>query len=258
MKKLIYCFLLLIPQVVLADDQEFTGGIGLSEPFSMQVQMCALREGVKQADYDELIRDYFDWSVKHEVEVTFVRQVPLFTHDNLSKPNPYDFVEFLATSFETQGKGWDKWLNTPDGQKLNERWQKLAHCDVKMANEFMLWADFEQMNSDNERVVVWNWCDRNPGVTWEQMNLKHRDMLQNRSEDRSNIGWALFFPHFGGANAPSEFAHGIVYPDVESLMNDAGNYASGGWRFSEDYRNAYASCQGRYVMAETIMRRPGD
>ncbi len=83
MKKLIYCFLLLIPQVVLADDQEFTGGVGLSEPFSMQVPMFALN-------------------------------------------------------------------------------------------------------------------------------------------------------------------------------NDAGNYASGGWRFSEEYRNGYASCQGRYVMAETIMRRPGD
>ena len=43
-----------------------------------------------------------------------------------------------------------------------------------------------------------------------------------------------------------------------ALNNDAGDYASGGWRFSEEYRNAYASCQGRCVMAETIMRRSGD
>lgn len=136
---------------------------------------------------------------------------------------------------------------------MNEEWQQLAHCDVKMAQTYMLWADVEQMNSDSERMVVWNWCDRKPGITWDQMNLKHREMIDNRPSDRRNIGWALFFPHFGGALAPTEFAHTVIYPDAESLMEDSGAFANGGWRAQEEYLASYANCQGRSVNLETIM-----
>ena len=241
-----------------AVNHEFTGGIEENEPFNLQVQMCSLNEGVTQEDYDQMISDYFAWSEKHDVEVTFVRQVPLFAHANADNPYPYDFIEFLATDHVNAGKGWDKWLTTPDGIELNKRWQELAHCDVKMANAFMLSADVDKMNTDSDRAVVWNWCDRKPGVTWDQLNLKHEDMLKNRSEDRANIAWALFFPHFGGAHAPAEFAHLVIYPDVESTMLDTALFTEGGWRTQEEYLASYASCQGRSVNAETIMRRPGD
>ena len=241
-----------------AGNHEFTGGIEENEPFNLQVQMCSLNEGVTQEDYDQMISDYFAWSEKHDVEVTFVRQVPLFAHANADNPYPYDFIEFLATDHVNAGKGWDKWLTTPDGIELNKRWQELAHCDVKMANAFMLSADVDKMNTDSDRAVVWNWCDRKPGVTWDQLNLKHEDMLKNRSEDRANIAWALFFPHFGGAHAPAEFAHLVIYPDVESTMLDTALFTEGGWRTQEEYLASYASCQGRSVNAETIMRRPGD
>ena len=248
----------LISVSAVAENPEFTGGIEVNEPFNLQIQMCALKDGVEQKDYDRLIQKYFDWSVKHQTEVTFIRQVPLFTHANAKNPGRYDFVEFLATDHANAGIGWDKWLSTPDGQKLNAEWQQLAHCDVKMAQTFMLWADVEQMNSDSDRMVVWNWCDRKPGITWDQMNLKHREMIENRSTDRGNIGWALFIPHFGGALAPAEFAHIVVYPDAESLMKDSGAFANGGWRAQTEYLGSYANCQGRSVNLETIMRRPGD
>ena len=75
----------------IADNHEFTGGIEENEPFNLQVQMCSLNEGVTQEDYDQMISDYFAWSEKHDVEVTFVRQVPLFTHANADNPYPYDF-----------------------------------------------------------------------------------------------------------------------------------------------------------------------
>jgi len=258
MKKILVSCVLLFSVFATADNHQFVGGVEVTEPFNLQVQMCSLNEGVEQKDYDRLIQEYFDWSVKHEVEVTFVRQNPLFTHANANNPNRYDFVEFLATDYANAGIGWDKWLSTPDGQKLNAKWQKLAQCDVKMANTFMLWADVEQMNTDSDRVVVWNWCDRKPGVTWDQMNLKHQDMINSRTTEPENIGWALFFPHFGGAQAPAEFAHIVIYPDAESLMKDASSFAMGGWRAQEDYLNSYATCQGRSVNTETIMRRPGD
>ena len=192
MKNILIGLSFLFSLSVFAETPEFTGGIEVNEPFNLQVQMCSLKDGVEQKDYDGLIQKYFDWSVKHQTEVTFVRQVPLFTHANANNPNRYDFVEFLATDHVNAGVGWDKWLSTPDGQELNEEWQQLAHCDVKMAQTFMLWADVDQMNSDNERMVVWNWCDRKPGITWDQMNLKHQEMIENRSTDRGNIGWALF------------------------------------------------------------------
>ena len=41
---------------------------------------------------------------------------------------------------------------------LNERWQSLAVCHVKQAHAFMLYADQEQMATDDERYVTWNWC----------------------------------------------------------------------------------------------------
>ena len=71
--------------------------------------MCSLKDGVEQKLYDGLIQKYFDWSVKHQAEVTFVRQVPLFTHSNANNPNSYDFVEFLATDHANTGVGWEKW-----------------------------------------------------------------------------------------------------------------------------------------------------
>ena len=109
---------------VKADDHEFVGGIDVNAPFNLQVQMCALLDGVTQEDYDALINDYFKWSKKHDVEVTFIRQVPLFGHATARNPNPYDFVEYLASYHVTSGRGWDKWLTTKDGQKLGERWAK--------------------------------------------------------------------------------------------------------------------------------------
>ena len=64
-----------------------------------------LLDGVTQKDYDALIKDYFKWSKKHDVEVTFIRQVPLFGHATARNPNPYDFVEFLASDHVTSGRG---------------------------------------------------------------------------------------------------------------------------------------------------------
>ncbi len=243
---------------VNADDHEFVGGIDVNAPFNLQVQMCALLDGVTQEDYDALINDYFKWSKKHDVEVTFIRQVPLFGHATARNPNPYDFVEYLASDHVTSGRGWDKWLTTKDGQKLGDRWAKLAQCDVKMAHAEMIWTDVDAMNSDRDRVVTWNWCTRKDGVSWDQLSAKHQSVAATRNENAPNIGWAAFYPHLGGANAPGEMAHIVIYPDVERLMQGAALNSQGGWRMLDDYYTAYADCSGQSAMLETIMYQPGD
>ena len=80
----------------------------------------------------------------------------------------------------------------------------------------------------------------------------------NLNESAPNIGWAAFYPHLGGANAPGEMAHIVIYPDVESLMQGAALNAQGGWRMLDDYYTSYADCGGQSAMLETIMYQPGD
>ena len=68
----------------------------------------------------------------------------------------------------------------------------------------------------------------------------------------------LFFPNLGGANAPGEFAHIVVYPNVEALMENGARYTQGGWRMLDDYYTSYADCHGESASLETIMYQPGD
>ena len=66
----------------------------------------------------------------NDVEVTFVRQSPVFTHNSLIILINMN-LWLLFTDYETSGKAWDKWLGTKSGQKLNSKWQEIATCDVK-------------------------------------------------------------------------------------------------------------------------------
>ena len=251
-------FALLLASTTYADNHEFNNGIDVSEPFNLQIQMCALLDGVTEKDYDAFLQDYFAWSRKHDVEVTFIRQESLFTHANATNPNPYDFVEFLVSDHKTSGESWDKWLTTKDGQKLAKRWSKLAKCYVKMANTEMIWANVDEMNSDRDRVVTWNWCTRKDGISWDQLSAKHRSVAASAGDNSSNIGWAAFYPHLGGANAPGEYAHIVHYPNVEALMNRSARHAQGGWRGLDDYYTSYANCSGESASLETILYQPGD
>lgn len=241
-----------LPLFGFADNHASEGGNSF---FNLQVQMCTLKDGVEMKDYDALINDFFKWSKKHDVEVTFVRQLPFLTHATATNPYPYDFIEFLGTNHANSGKGWDKWMSTKDGQKLNERWQSLAQCNVKMANVMRLYADANAMSTDNDRIAVWNWCTRKPGVTWDQLSAKHQSWLAN-SEDAPNIAWFNVFPHMGSASASGEFAHLVIYPNVEAMMKRTAGYVDGGWRVEDDYLTSYATCNGRSASIEQVLYRP--
>ena len=241
----------------IADDhQMFTGDLDPDAPINLQTQICTLKPGKTLAQYDRLINKYFAWAKKYDVETTFVRQTPFLTHANPDNPNNFDFVEFLASDYETSGKAWDLWLSTPDGQKLNEEWLSLASCDVKMASLYTRWAKVEELNSDDNRIAVWNWCSRKEGVSSEQLMAKHDAIVKEYSDGVGNIGWFTFIPNIGGANAPADFAHIMVYPDMEGLMKHQEWFANGGWRARQDYYT-YANCQGESANIEVIMNRPG-
>ena len=113
---------------VFADDHESSE----TEVFNLQVQLCTLTENTSIKQYDEMIDDYVKWSKKHDVELYFARQTPLYPHNSWFDSG-YDFMELLYSTHAVSGRGWDKWLGTSDGQKLNERWQKMAECRVKQA-----------------------------------------------------------------------------------------------------------------------------
>ena len=239
----------------LADDH-MLNGMNVTKPFNVQANLCKLNPGVSEEDYDAMLGDYLEWAKKNNVEPVLVRQKPVFSHANANNPWPYDFVEFLAMDdYERWGKSWDMWLTSKDGAALNERWQSLAMCNVKQAHGIVLFADADAMQSDDERYVSWNWCT--PKVGWEQLEQKHNDYVTEIKNDSAGmIGWALMYPHTGGADSPGEFAHLAIYPNIESFMKRRKMEANGGWRALREYYQTYADCGGEQLMTETVMHRP--
>ena len=243
-----------VTSVASADDH-MLNGIDVQQPFNVQANLCKLNPDVTLDDYHALVEDYFDWAENNSVDPVFVRQFPLFSHQNLRNPWPYDFVELLGSDYERWGKSWDLWLTSEDGMALNKRWQSLAMCHVKQAHGQMLYADTDALESDDERYVAWNWCT--PKVGFEQLSQKHAEYVSQISANPNGlIGWGVLFPHTGGADLPGDFAHLAIYPDVESFMKRRSMEAQGGWRGLREYYQNYADCTGEQLNIETVLHRP--
>jgi len=250
--------LALIASHAMADDHAmFTGGMDPQAPMNAQTQLCTLKPGKTMAQYNRLNQKYIAWSKKNDVETTYVRSLPFITHGNPNNRSKTEFVEFLVSDHATSGKSWDLWLSTPEGQKLNEEWQSIAQCDVKMATVNTQWANVDALNKDDTRFAMWNWCTRKEGVSVDSLMAKHASIAKDYPEGVGNIGWFTYIPMIGGANAPGTFANITVFPDVASLMEHKQWLAEGGWKVRYDYYN-YVDCVGDYVMIEEIMHRPGE
>ena len=207
------------------------------------------------ANYEKVFNAYVKWAEKNSVDVYNARQVPLFSHADSQNPETYEFLDILAADFERQGKGWDLWLNTPEGQKLNAQWQSVANCHVKLGTVMMLYYT-EAMETDDERLVTWNWCSAKEGVGAEQLMSKHKQVASTITDDAPFIGWAAMVPTVGGANTPGDFAHVVIYPDMQSFMAWREYSANGGWRGLRDYYASYADCHGESLNIETVIHRP--
>ncbi len=241
-----------------ADDHAtFTGGMDPQAPMNVQTQLCTLKPGKTMAQYNRLNDKYIAWSKKNGVETTFVRSMPFITHRNPNNRSKTEFVEFLVSDHATSGKAWDLWLSTPEGQKLNEEWQSIAQCDMKMATLNTQWAKVDALNSDDSRFAMWNWCTRKEGVSVDSLIAKHAAIAKDYPDGVSNIGWFTYMPILGGANAPGTFANIIVFPDMAGLMAHKQWLSEGGWKVRYDYYN-YVDCTGDYVMTEEVLHRPGE
>ena len=135
------------------------------EVSNLQIQLCKLNDGVTMKEYDAMISEYFEWAKENDVETYFARQTALYPHNSFIDAG-YDFVELLNTSHVNSGKGWDKWLGTKSGQKLNKKWQELANCKVKMAAIVPNFLNEKALGKDKDRIVSWNWCSLNDGVSY--------------------------------------------------------------------------------------------
>tara|TARA_B100000214_G_scaffold320111_1_gene255136 strand:- start:1469 stop:2242 length:774 start_codon:yes stop_codon:yes gene_type:complete len=229
---------------------------GETEVFNLQVQLCTLKDNASIKQYDAMINDYVKWSRKHDVELAFARQTPLYPHNSWFEAG-YDFMEVLFSTHAVSGKGWDKWLGTSDGQKLNERWQKLADCRVKQAASVPHFVNQEAINKDNNRIVSWNWCSLNDGVTWDDMLAEHNRTVKLLEEDNLGIiGWATIYPRIGTEDAPGDFAHIVIYPDMEAAQIYQQAQSDGGWRDYNSYQEKFATCRGDSFFIENVINNP--
>ena len=238
----------------IADDHSPAENANL--PLAAQIQLCNLNDGKTMADYDRMANDYFKWSEKNDVAVTFIRHTPLFTSANASNPG-YDFIEYLISDHETSGSSWSKWMTTKDGQKLNERWQDIATCYVKMGVLYVRYADQEANAKDDDRIVTMDWCTRREGISWDQLRAKHDQIEASFPEGVENIVWAIMSPNVGAADAPGEFAHINVFPDMNAFMaRQKWLSHEEGWKVRDDYTSSYASCNGDSAFIEQVLHRP--
>tara|TARA_B100000927_G_scaffold265104_1_gene237640 strand:- start:225 stop:1019 length:795 start_codon:yes stop_codon:yes gene_type:complete len=228
----------------------------LSNVANVQVNVCKLNEGVSIEEYNKVTEDYIKWSKRNNVETFYARHFPLFSHGNTNNPLTYDFLELLGSTHEISGEAWDLWLNTKDGQKLNARWQAAANCYPKMATGVNLYSNEEALEKADERVVKWNWCSLNDNISAEEIMMEHAEMAKNfEGNDLGIIGWAALIPRLGGANAPGDFAHILVFSDNKSSMKHQKSIAEGGWRDYRDYEKQYASCRGEELYDVQILNR---
>ena len=260
MKKIILTFLTFvltfsISENSFADDQysEMEGNV-----FNIQVQQCTLNSDTSIKQYDSMINDYFKWAKKNDAEVFFSRQTPLYVQNSWYRSG-IDFLEILFSTHADSGKAWDKWLGTKEGQKLNARWQELANCRVKMGASFVNYIDQKAMNNDDDRVVAWNWCSLNDGVSYEDLLTEHERRAELLKKDSLGmIAWANVYPRIGTDEAPGDFAHLAVYPNIESAQIYQQSQSSGGWQSYRDYQRDFATCKGESYMIEKVLNDPNN
>tara|TARA_B100000767_G_scaffold7367_1_gene7285 strand:- start:607 stop:1380 length:774 start_codon:yes stop_codon:yes gene_type:complete len=253
MNKLIYVLLaFFITQMAFADHHGSEPST--AEPFSVQVNLCTLKQSKNMRNYDKVFNAYVDWAQENNVDLFNARQTPLFTHADATNPLGYEFFDLLAGPFARQGKGWDLWMTTPEGQKLAAKWNEVADCNVRFGTGTVMFSKPE-METDNDRIISWNWCTVNEGVKVEQVMAAHAQAAASIADEAPMIGWVTLVPTVGAANIPGDFAHLVAYPDMESYMRMREYNAKGGWKNMRDY-SALATCAGEAVNAETVIHRP--
>ncbi len=257
MKLIVYVLGMFAAAVAFADShsREFAG-MNMAEANALQMQMCSLQPRKSTADRDRVMNAYLEWAEENDAEVFVARATPLFGGPNPNANVQFEWIDFLGSSYAASGSAWDKWLTTEDGQRINEQWLETADCRVVLNPFVNMYLDAEALSGDT-RIMTFNWCTRKEGVSWDQLNVKHQELLANRPDDAPAKSWSIMWPGLGVRDPIGEFAHLVSYVDVSGLMareNAMGNEE--GWRRREDYNTSYADCIGENVYQVQVLNRP--
>lgn len=257
MKLSLFMLSLFAAAIAFADnhDRQFAG-MDLSQANAMQMQLCSLKPRKTMADYDKVMNGYIKWSKDNDAAAFVLRLTPMFTTPPPGGNLQFDWIDLLAMSFESSGDSWDKWLSTESGQRLNAQWRATADCRVSVNPVVTRFLDAQALTGD-DRIITFNWCTANEGVTSDQIIARHQSMAANRPDDAPIKAWNIILPGLGNRNPPGDFAHMLSFVNTKGLMAWQNAMANdGGWRQRQDYYNSYAQCTGENVYQGRVLNRP--
>ena len=219
-------------------------------PVSMQVNLCSLNDGASFKDIEKLDRRYQKWMNENEVERTVVRQTPLMFAQATDEPF---FLDFQIGTHEAAGRAWNLWMNTKAGQELNEEWQRIANCQVRLGTLYRKFAAGLPEEGEN-RIVSINWCEKHENKSWQQMADKHTFTGPGAPGGGHAVFWGVMVPQVAGYNLPGDFAHIMTYNNMEDYMARQRWFdLEGGADMYNDYNTSYATCRGPNLFAEEIL-----
>ena len=248
---------LLFAPLVFADAHERQyAGMNLAQANVAQMQLCSLKPRKSMADYDKVMNAYIQWSKDNDAQVYVMRLTPLFASPPPGENMQFEWIDLLISSFEKSGDGWNKWLSTDSGQRLNAQWNASADCRVSMNPIFNQFIDTDALSSDT-RIMTFNWCTVNDGVTTDALMARHDSMVENRAEDAPVKAWNIIIPGLGNRNPPGDFAHLLSFNDANGLMAFQNGIANeGGWRQRQEYFRSFATCSGENAYQGRVLNRP--
>lgn len=233
----------LITSTVQADDH-----IDAANAIAMEAATCSLNDGKTLKDLDDFFKVLRKWSKKNDYNTFIAVNTPLYVGGETDIP--VLMLEFA--SYNELGDGWDK--IGENGQDLLAALDDVVSCSRNLSHYFPMHRS-ESMDSDDERVMVVNWCTRHKGVSWDQINEVHANWSFNE-----NIGHAgLIFPALGirQGDFPGEFGHLRVYPDAAAMLAEQNKISNEeGWRQREEYFDTYADCAGGNAYLQSVVIRP--
>jgi hypothetical protein len=115
------------------------------------------------------------------------------------------------------------------------------------------------LGKDKDRIVSWNWCSLNDGVSYEDLLEEHSKRASSLEENsRGLIAWANVYPRIGMSEAPGDFAHLALFPNIEAAQVYQQDQSDGGWKSYRDYNQNFASCEGDQFMIEKVLSDPNN
>ena len=215
---------------------------------AMESAICTLNDGKTLEDLDGFFKVFKKWAEKNDYNTFIALNTPLYVGGNIDIP--VLMLEF--GSYNELGEGWDK--IGENGQDLLASLDSVVTCSRNLSHYFPMHRS-ESMDTDDDRVLVVNWCNRHEGVSWDEINEVHAGWSFNE-----NIGHAgLIFPALGvrQGDFPGEFGHLRVYPDASAMLAEQNRISNEeGWRQREEYFDTYADCAGGNAYLQRVMIRP--